>query len=199
LAILFGALHVGARFFGHSQVLNVNSIQLLLNHKQSSTQSMNARLCLLTVMMALLGGCASEPPLTPSPDQAGQPYYDRNAAYNRPYKIKGKTYYPLASALGYREKGTASWYGAESGNRTASGARFNPQALSAAHKTLPIPSTVRVTNLRNGRSVEVLINDRGPFYRNRLIDLSQGAAQQLGIQGLADVEVECLASQSNND
>lgn len=162
--------------------------------KLQSARYAYAGLCLLIGVIILLGGCASESPRRLSPEQASKPHYDANAPYNRPYKIKGITYYPLASALGYREKGTASWYGAESGNRTASGARFDPHGLSAAHKTLPIPSTVRVTNIDNGRSVDVLINDRGPFYHNRLIDLSQGAAQLLGIRGLADVEVECLDS-----
>lgn len=147
---------------------------------------------LLIALVGLLGGCASEPPLKPTDEQAELPSYGDRAAYNRPYKVKGKTYYPLASASGYREKGLASWYGAESGNRTASGSRFNPKGLTAAHKTLPIPSKVRVTNLRNGRQVEVLVNDRGPFNDSRLIDLSHGAAKQLGMRGTAEVEVEYL-------
>src|SRR5690349_1520774 len=68
-----------------------------------------------------------------------------NAAYNKPYKVQGIVYYPLKSSVGYREIGNASWYGSESGNRTAMGTRFNPHALTAAHKTLPLPSRVRVT------------------------------------------------------
>jgi rare lipoprotein A len=144
------------------------------------------------LLIGLLAGCASEPPLPPAGAQTGQPGYDGQAAYNKPYKVKGKTYFPLASATGYREIGMASWYGAESGNRTADGSRYDPQALTAAHKTLPIPSKVRVTNLRNGRFIDVLVNDRGPFSPNRLIDLSQGTATQLGMQGQTEVEVKYI-------
>lgn len=100
----------------------------------------------------------------------------------------------MASAAGYKEVGTASWYGSESGNRTATGARFRAQNLTAAHKTLPLPCKVRVTNLHNGRSVDVLVNDRGPFKKGRLIDLSKAAARRIGIRGLAKVKVEYLSS-----
>ena len=79
------------------------------------------------------------------------------------------------------------------------GVRFNPQGLSAAHKTLPLPSRVRVTNLRNGRSVVLVVNDRGPFVKNRLIDLSQGAARAIGVKGLAQVEVEYIEDQAMNE
>jgi rare lipoprotein A len=122
----------------------------------------------------------------------------QNAPYNRPYKVGGKTYYPISSAVGYREKGIASWYGKESGNRTAMGTRFNPQGLTAAHRTLPLPTKVRVTNLRNGRAVDVIVNDRGPFKRNRLIDLSHGAAKKIGLHGLTEVRVEYLENMANN-
>ncbi|MDV6343261.1 septal ring lytic transglycosylase RlpA family protein [Nitrosomonas sp. Is37] len=104
----------------------------------------------------------------------------------------------MSSAAGYREKGIASWYGKESGNRTAMGTRFNPQGLTAAHKTLPLPTKVRVTNLSNGRTVDVVVNDRGPFKRNRLIDLSHGAAKKIGLHGLGQVRVEYLESLASN-
>jgi rare lipoprotein A len=149
-------------------------------------------LLLLLALTLFLSGCASEPPLPPGDQQAERPSYGDQAAYNKPYTVKGKTYYPLLSASGYREKGLASWYGAESGNRTANGSRFNPNGFSAAHKTLPIPSKVRVTNLSNGRYVDVLINDRGPFNDNRLIDLSKGAAEQIGMRGTVEVELQYL-------
>ena len=100
----------------------------------------------------------------------------------------------MESAAGYQAQGMASWYGSESGNRTASGSRFNPKALSAAHKTLPIPSKVRVTNLKNGRYIDVLINDRGPFHDDKIIDLSQAAAEQIGMRGLTQVKVEYLGT-----
>jgi len=150
----------------------------------------------MVLVVGLMGGCASNPPVAPSTESTPQ-YYRNKAAYNRPYKVKGKIYYPLTSPVGYRERGVASWYGSESGNRTAMGFRFNPQGLSAAHKTLPLPTKVRVTNLRNGRYIDVMVNDRGPFKKGRLIDLSQGAAKRLGIRGLAEVEVEYLEDQSS--
>ncbi len=146
----------------------------------------------LIIIASLLAGCASEPPLPPTDEQAELPSYQDKAAYNKPYKVKGKTYYPLPTANGYRETGLASWYGAESGNRTADGSRFKPNGLSAAHKTLPIPSKVRVTNLRNGRFIDVVVNDRGPFVENRLIDLSHGAAKQIGVHGVTQVQIESL-------
>lgn len=114
------------------------------------------------------------------------------AAYNRPYKVRGRTYYPLKTARGYRARGIASWYGWESGNRTAMGMRFDPMGLTAAHRTLPLPTKVKVTNLRNRRSVIVTVNDRGPFVSGRLIDLSYGAAKALRLNGPGPVEVEAL-------
>lgn len=104
----------------------------------------------------------------------------------------------MASAAGYRAEGIASWYGSESGNKTAMGTRFNPQGLTAAHKTLPLPTKVKVTNLRNGRSVTVIVNDRGPFKKNRLIDLSHGAAKQIGLQGLTEVRIESINTVASN-
>ena len=100
----------------------------------------------------------------------------------------------MLSSRGYREVGIASWYGFESGSRTATGERFNPRGLSAAHKTLPLPTRVRVTNLANGKSTVVMVNDRGPFVKGRLIDLSMGAARRLDIyqRGSAKVLVEAL-------
>lgn len=154
---------------------------------------------LILLLVFLFSGC-STPTKTPTPSlsrsKQAAPY--KGAPYNRPYKVRGKTYYPMSSAVGYREKGIASWYGKESGNRTAMGTRFNPQGLTAAHKTLPLPTKVRVTNLRNGRTVDVIVNDRGPFKRNRLIDLSHGAAKKIGLHGLAEVRVEYLESVASN-
>jgi rare lipoprotein A len=100
-----------------------------------------------------------------------------------PYQVDGTTYIPQDVAA-YDEVGYASWYGDElSGNPTANGERFNPDAISGAHKTLPLPSYVEVTALDTGRTILVRINDRGPFANDRLIDLSRGAARQLGIEG----------------
>jgi len=108
----------------------------------------------------------------------------------RPYRVAGRTYYPLASARGYDEVGIASWYGRDfHGRRTANGEIFDMRALSAAHRTLPLPTMVRVTNLENGRSVIVRVNDRGPFVKNRLIDLSWAAARALGFVGKGTTRV----------
>lgn len=114
---------------------------------------------------------------------------------NGPYTALHHTYYPLATSRGYRERGIASWYGTKfNGRRTASGEPYDMYAMTAAHKTLPIPCYVRVSNLRNGRSVIVRVNDRGPFLQNRLIDLSYAAAARLGIvkTGTGLVEVEAI-------
>ena len=113
----------------------------------------------------------------------------------RPYTIRGVTYYPLVSARGFRETGIASWYGPGfHGKRTANGERYNMYAMTAAHKLLPMNTTVRVTNLRTGRSIHVRINDRGPFIPGRVIDLSKTAAARLGIlaAGTGRVRVEAI-------
>lgn len=113
-----------------------------------------------------------------------------------PYFVNGKRYEVLADASGYREEGIASWYGRKfHGFRTSSMERYDMHALTAAHKSLPIPSYVRVTHLENRRSVIVRVNDRGPFHGGRLIDLSWAAAQRLGYinRGTARVLVEALA------
>jgi len=111
------------------------------------------------------------------------------------YEVFGKRYYILATAEGYRERGVASWYGPDFHARpTSSGEPYDMYAMTAAHKTLPIPAYARVTNLTNGRSIIVRINDRGPFVANRIIDLSYTAAHKLDMTraGTAFVEVEVL-------
>ncbi len=151
------------------------------------------------LLISLLGGCASEPSLLSSnPSNADRHVNRHGASYNKPYKVNGETYYPMASATGYSERGMASWYGSESGDKTAMGTRFRPQGISAAHKTLPLPCKVRVTNLHNGRSIDVVVNDRGPFKKNRLIDLSHGAAKKLGLKGMTEVRVESLSSKASS-
>ncbi len=112
---------------------------------------------------------------------------------NSPYSVLGKTYIPLISPGGYKERGIASWYGRKfHGKRTASGEIYDMYSMSAAHPVLPIPSYARVTNLANKKSVVVRINDRGPFVHDRIIDLSYTAADKLGIvnNGGAEVVVE---------
>ena len=112
-----------------------------------------------------------------------------------PYVIDGVTYNVLEDYRDYREQGTASWYGAKfSGHKTSNGELYDLYQPSAAHKTLPIPSYARVTNLDNGKSIVVRVNDRGPFHSDRIIDLSYAAAVKLGYmeQGTAQVEVEVM-------
>ncbi len=114
---------------------------------------------------------------------------------NRPYQVFGKNYAPTSSNRPYRERGMASWYGKKfHGQKTSSGEIYDMYAMSAAHKTLPIPSYARVTNVANGKSVVVRINDRGPFHSDRIIDLSYAAAYKLGYiaAGSALVEVESV-------
>jgi rare lipoprotein A len=111
------------------------------------------------------------------------------------YEVFGKRYFILAKADGYRERGVASWYGPTFHARpTSSGEPYDMYAMTAAHKTLPIPAYVRVTNLGNGRSIVVRVNDRGPFVDNRIIDLSYTAAYKLDMTrtGTAFVEVEAI-------
>ena len=112
-----------------------------------------------------------------------------------PYEVNGAHYTVRASARGYREQGVASWYGMKfQGRPTANGEIFDVYGATAAHRSLPIPTYVRVTNLSNDRTVVLRVNDRGPFHPDRLIDLSYGAALQLGFaeQGIATVLVESL-------
>ncbi len=153
---------------------------------------------ILLLAICLLSGCASDRPKLTVPPIAKEYHrpirhdYSRSRAYNRPYRVKGRMYYPITSPEGYSEIGMASWYGHESGSRTSMGSHFRPEGVSAAHKTLPLPSKVRVTNLHNGRSVILVVNDRGPFKHNRIIDLSRGAARRIGLSGLAKVKVVYL-------
>jgi rare lipoprotein A len=116
---------------------------------------------------------------------------------NRPYQVFGKDYVPLAASQSYREQGTASWYGKKfHGQKTSSGEVYDMYGMTAAHRTLPIPSYARVTNLANGKSVVIRINDRGPFHSERIIDLSYAAAYKLGYvtAGSARVEVESVGA-----
>ncbi len=125
-----------------------------------------------------LAGCASYRPVSDVPVRIGPPY-----------AVRGKTYVPAADPT-YDMLGFASWYGTESGNRTANGERFRADWVTAAHTTLPLPSYVEVTALATGRRIIVRVNDRGPFVRGaRIIDLSRGAATALGIKALGQAAV----------
>ncbi|TXL64172.1 septal ring lytic transglycosylase RlpA family protein [Zeimonas arvi] len=139
-------------------------------------------------------GCEPPPDLAAIPDAVPrpEPLLPRTA---RPYVVFGREYRPMARLEPYKARGVATWYGRRyHGNPTSSGERYDMYAMTAAHPTLPIPSYARVTNLRNGRSVVVRVNDRGPFLNDRLIDLSYTAAAKLGYieAGSAQVEVELI-------
>ena len=119
----------------------------------------------------------------------------RKAGNKSPYTVLGKTYQVLPSSLGYRERGIASWYGNKfHGRKTSNGEIYSMYEMTAAHKSLPIPSYVKVTNLDNGRTVVVRVNDRGPFHGSRIIDLSYAAAKKLDYsnKGTANVEVVAI-------
>jgi rare lipoprotein A len=123
-------------------------------------------------------------------------YEPRSRNGNPPfYDVLGKRYFVLSSSVGYVERGVASWYGPGFHKvRTSTGEPYDMYAMTAAHKTLPLPAYVRVTNLQNGRSIVVRVNDRGPFVGNRIIDLSYTAASKLDMlrNGTAMVEVRSL-------
>jgi rare lipoprotein A len=138
---------------------------------------------------------AGKPDLSAVPDAV--PRYELRSRHGNPpfYDVQGKRYFVLASAEGYVERGVASWYGPSfHGVNTSMGERYDMYAMTAAHKTLPLPAYARVTNLKNGRSVVVRINDRGPFVANRIIDLSYSAAAKLDMlrEGTTLVEVRVL-------
>ncbi|HEY5645570.1 MAG TPA: septal ring lytic transglycosylase RlpA family protein [Pseudomonadales bacterium] len=179
--------------------------------------SRSAVLLLLLALGLALAGCQSSssrsgqaPP--PRADRDGPPDVipsgladlpDPEVRHERPtkrgnpssYTVLGKTYHVMRSAAGYDATGNASWYGRKfHGRLTSSGEPFNMYELTAAHRTLPIPTYARVTNLDNGRTTIVRINDRGPFHDNRIIDLSYAAAVKLGFAagGTARVRVQVL-------
>lgn len=160
----------------------------------------------LSVMLTGLWSCGTvteqqdsapkvKPDISKIPDAV--PRDEPRSKYGNPasYEVFGKRYYTLASSDNYVEQGKASWYGTKfHGRRTSSGEPYDMYAMTAAHKTLPLPSYAEVTNLDNGRKVVVKINDRGPFHDDRLIDLSYSAATKLGIvdKGTGNVEVRAI-------
>ncbi|RTE67041.1 septal ring lytic transglycosylase RlpA family protein [Amphritea opalescens] len=165
---------------------------------------------LVLTMVALLAGCSStggrysvDQDYGPSsnvdvsnvPNAVPRVEAKSRGGNKSPYTVLGKTYHVMASGNGYKERGVASWYGKKfHGHKTSNGETYNMYAMSAAHKSLPLPSYVQVTNLKNGRQVIVRVNDRGPFHGGRIIDLSYAAASKLDMlgQGTANVEVEAI-------
>lgn len=162
----------------------------------------------VTFLLFALAGCSSEPvrpapPPAPTPSTAsvgeGAPRDEPRSKYGNPpfYDVMGRRYTVLPTAVGYVQEGVASWYGPDfHGGRTSTGETYDMNAMTGAHTTLPLPTWVRVTNLENGKSVVVRLNDRGPFAKDRIIDLSRAAALQLDMirKGTARVEVRSLAT-----
>ncbi len=202
-------------FYGCARVHQGPGMQNIRHEEQMKKNSHLFRLCIriglgmgLILIPSLFSGCASAlrpmPTLSAaSPAKEGKkphapkmpPNYYSGTSRPRPYKIGNQWYQPLVHAEGFRQRGIASWYGADfHGKPTSSGELYDMHGISAAHKILPLHTNVRVRNLENGKSIVLRINDRGPFIPGRIIDLSVGAAQQLGIYGpgTAQVEIEAL-------
>ncbi|MGH8197022.1 MAG: septal ring lytic transglycosylase RlpA family protein [Steroidobacteraceae bacterium] len=170
----------------------------------------------LVLVLLAVAGCASQrerplpPPAdvpaptpaplpTPEPGAVDVPRDEPRAKNGNPpfYQVGGRRYVVLPTAAGHVEQGIASWYGPDfHGGRTATGEIYDMNAMTGAHPTLPLPAWVRVTNLDNGRSVVIRLNDRGPFSKNRIIDVSRAAAERLDMirTGTARVEVRSLAT-----
>jgi rare lipoprotein A len=165
----------------------------------------------------ILSACSSKPTGRYSIEQDIAPDFDygeieyqyvtpTRETYNKwtakPYSIAGIPYVPMLSARGFEDEGQASWYGQKfHGHKTANGEIFDMFALTAAHKTLPLPSYVKVTNLQNDKHVIVRVNDRGPFHGNRILDLSYGAAKKLGYHsnGVTEIKMEVVYVEENGD
>ncbi|MFC1602139.1 septal ring lytic transglycosylase RlpA family protein [Pseudomonadota bacterium] len=166
------------------------------------------QLILILLLAASLSGCSITPRSDSGPPRGSvdvshipnaTPKDEPRSRYGNPksYVVRGKRYYVQPTSQGHVERGLASWYGNKfHGRRTSSGETYDMYGMTAAHKTLPLPTYARVTSLENGRNVVVKINDRGPFHGNRIIDLSYTAASKLGIlaKGTGMVEVVALSS-----
>jgi rare lipoprotein A len=171
--------------------------------------------CLLIITALFLAGCSSSPNKKPTsrysvehdygPDEEVDVSHVKDAVprveplsrggNKSPYRVLGRTYHVMNESSGYKERGGASWYGKKfHGHLTSNGEVYDMYGMSAAHKSLPLPTYVRVTNLANGKQVVVRVNDRGPFHSGRIIDLSYAAASKLGMlkHGTARVEVEAI-------
>lgn len=174
---------------------------------------MKKQLTLFSLILGLLAGCTSGPATIPGLPEAGDgaparrldpnniadavPKTENRSRYGNPssYVVRGKSYNVMKIGRGYSERGIASWYGTKfHGRRTSSGETYDMYKMTAAHKSLPLPTYVRVNNLSNGRSAIVKVNDRGPFHENRIIDLSYAAATKLGIlgKGTGLVQIEAI-------
>lgn len=161
--------------------------------------AMNPGIVVALLVTTLLSGCSSVPRVNPgdaATTNAVPQFESQPSRFNPPsYTVLGRTYHVLGSNDGYDAQGVASWYGPNFQSKsTSSGEQYNMYAMTAAHKTLRIPSYVLVTNMENGKQVIVRVNDRGPFVSNRIIDLSYAAAKKIGMigRGTAMVDVRSI-------
>jgi rare lipoprotein A len=146
------------------------------------------------VLLGFLTGCG---PVHVTPDPSAK----KTAPTQKPYTINVKTYYPITSSDGYREKGVASWYGKKfHGRKTSNGETYNMYAMTAAHKTLPMDTVLLVKNRENRKETVVRINDRGPFVRGRIVDLSYKAANEIGMvqSGVAEIEIIAMGESTGS-
>jgi rare lipoprotein A len=159
-------------------------------------------------IVAFLAGCSSSgrysikddvgprSPISVDSIEDAQPKYEPySRGGNKDYRLRGGSYQIIKDIEGYKEKGYASWYGTKfHGHRTSNGEVYDMYSMSAAHKTLPIPSYLKITNLDNGKKIVVRVNDRGPFHDDRIVDLSYAAAYKLGVlqNGTAPVQIESI-------
>jgi rare lipoprotein A len=159
---------------------------------------------ILIVFCVFVFGCSSKldatydrthvPPGSGAPETYPPPVGKKTAATQKPYRIKGVKYSPVANATGFVQTGKASWYGKKfHGRKTSNGETYNMYAMTAAHKTLPMNTWVKVHNLENNKTIVVRINDRGPFVRGRIIDLTYTGARRLGIVGPGTAKVRVTA------
>ena len=161
---------------------------------------MSIRIAACALVLPLIGACTFGVPIGERGSAqitVAQPTKKSKQGNPSSYVVYGKRYYVLDSAKGFKQRGIASWYGPKfHGRKTSNGETYNMYAMTAAHKTLPLPVYVHVKNLENGRSAVVRVNDRGPFIEGRIIDLSYAAAKKLGVDGpgTAKVEISALAA-----
>jgi len=169
------------------------------------TRARHVATLILLSLFLIIAGCGGVEPQDGPPRKAPDlsnvrdavPRVEPKSKYGNPrsYEVFGNRYYTLSSSRGYVERGIASWYGKKfHGRRTSNGETFNMYAMTAAHTTLPLPTYLAVTNLKNHRRVVVRANDRGPFHANRILDLSYAAASKLGIlaNGTGFVEIRAI-------
>ncbi len=153
------------------------------------------RLLIGSILFLFLSACTFGVPVGGQKADSAGAVPLKKSKYGNPssYIVMGKRYYVMDSAAGFTQRGLASWYGSKfHGKRTSSGEIYNMHAMTAAHKTLPIPVYVKVKNLSNGKTAVVLVNDRGPFVDDRIIDLSFAAATKLGVVGPGTAKVEIV-------